>query len=137
VAGQAVIVTPRQHSGWRRDIEWERAAAYQYESWPQEVDRPLCWRRNSLAAMVGFEPVDGQSGDRRWHISVSHKSRVPTWEEMVRTAHDLRPGVVFVIGVPPRSMWMNVHPNVLHLWEVRDRNLIAQWRFEGRGDAPT
>ncbi len=133
-----LYVTPLQHSGWQRDLEWERAALAQFTEWPQDVERPVCFKRNSLAAMVGREPVarDGHD-DLRWHISVQHKGRVPTWEEMVRAAHDLRPGIVFVIGVPPRSMWMNVHPNVLHLWELRDENLVGQWRFEGRGDQPT
>jgi hypothetical protein len=75
--------------------------------------------------------------DERWHLSVSGRQRVPTWDEMAMTAHELRPGVPMVLGVPPRSQWMNVNEFVLHMWETKDTGLIEQWRFEGRGDAPT
>jgi hypothetical protein len=51
---------------------------------------------------------------------------------------------VFVIGVPPKSWWMNVHPHVLHLHETRDELLIAdvQGQRDGSGadvsdDKPT
>jgi hypothetical protein len=39
--------------------------------------------------------------------------------------------------VPPRSWWINVHPHVLHLYEIKDMALTAQWRAEARGDRPT
>lgn len=52
-------------------------------------------------------------------------------------AHDLRPGVPFCMGVPPRLWWMNVHPNVLHLWETRDDGLIEEWRANAQGHAPS
>jgi hypothetical protein len=51
--------------------------------------------------------------------------------------HALRPGVPFVLGIPPRSWWMNIHPHVLHAWETRDWLLIDQWRANRRGDAPS
>lgn len=73
----------------------------------------------------------------RWHISVSAEGDVPRWADLVAVAHRLRPGVAFVVGVPPRSWWVNLHPNVLHLWEVDDAALLAQWRSEARGDTPT
>jgi hypothetical protein len=99
------------------------------------VHPPRIYELGDLIALVGHEPVD--KGDPRWHISVRAKDRVPSWEELVFAAHSLRPGVVFVLGVPPRSWWMNVHPFVLHLWETNDVKLIGQWRFEARGDAPS
>jgi hypothetical protein len=37
----------------------------------------------------------------------------------------------------PRSWWINVHENCLHLWELRDANLEAQWRSEAQGHKPT
>jgi hypothetical protein len=110
--------------------------------WAQQcpgVPAPRRLTRGELAAMLGREPVgiDDDDSDPRWHISVSCADRLPTWAELVETAHLLRPGVCFVVGVPPRSWWMNVHPYCLHLWETRDANLIAQWRSEARGDAPS
>lgn len=71
---------------------------------------------------------------RRWHISVSNERHlrrghdVPTWRDFVAIVHQLRPGVAFVVGIPPRNMWMNKNPNVLHAVEVRDEVLMAEWR---------
>jgi hypothetical protein len=67
-------------------------------------------------------------GDERWHISISGPGRVPTWSEIAETCHELRPGVPFVLGVPPRSMWMNVHKDVLHALETKDDAMLEQWR---------
>jgi hypothetical protein len=105
------------------------------------VDPPKAYQHPSgLTAFVGREPL--ADDDWRWHISVRHgdpgtDGRIPTWEEVVQTAHELRPGVVFVIGVPPRSWWMNVHPHVLHLHETRDEPLIQQYRDNAMGAVPT
>jgi hypothetical protein len=127
--------TPARH-GWKRDMEWARAA--EAVTGPHPVMSPEHWRRGLLAAIVSRDPIsqNGKS-DLRWHISLQHRDRVPTWEELSRAAHELRPGVVFAAGVPPRSWWINIHPHVLHLWEIHDDNLAAQWRFERMGHEPT
>lgn len=103
---------------------------------------PRAYQKAGLTALVGREPFDHAGEDIRWHISVRYgdpgrDGRVPTWEELVQTAHELRPGVVFVVGVPPRSWWMNVHPNVLHLHETRDELLINQYRANAAGMVPS
>jgi hypothetical protein len=104
------------------------------------VEPPKAYRRGELTAFVGREPL--ADDDWRWHISLRYgdpgsNGRIPTWEELVCAAHDLRPGVVFVIGVPPRSWWMNVHPHVLHLHETRDEPLIEQFRVNAQDQVPT
>jgi hypothetical protein len=91
---------------------------------------PKRWQRTKgdpLWALVNREPT-GRGGDPRWHVSVSAQNRVPTWEEMVETVHALRPGVPFVLGIPPRSWWLNVHPHVLHAWETFDAELVEEWK---------
>lgn len=101
------------------------------------------WRSRPCRVYVSRDPygrLDDGSPDFRWHISVSQEmepSKVPPWGALVAIAHKVRPGVPLVVGVPPRSQWMNVHEGVLHLVEVKDPNLIAQWRFEARGDVHT
>lgn len=95
---------------------------------------------NGLTAIMCREPV--ADDDLRWHISVRYgdpgvNGRIPTWDELVNTAHELRPGVPFVIGIPPRSWWINVHPHVLHLYETRDEALVATWREERMAHQPT
>ena len=77
-------------------------------------------------------------GDERWHISVAGRdNKVPSWTTMAAVGHELRPGVPFAIGIPPKSWWINVHEGCLHLYEIKDANLIAQWRHEARGDKPS
>jgi hypothetical protein len=88
-----------------------------------------------LHALVSRE--EWRPGDERWHISFSGPDRVPTWNEIAEGCHELRPGVPFVLGVPPRSMWMNVHKDVLHAWESKDDAMIEQWKINARGDRPT
>lgn len=87
------------------------------------------------SVLMGRERI--ADSDPRWHISVAHPAHLPAWADLVAIAHRLRPGVVFVVGVPPRSWWINVHENCLHLWEMRDPNLEAQWRSESQGHRPT
>lgn len=99
---------------------------------------PHGFRLGPLAALVGREHIGGlPSGPLRWHVSVQHRDRVPTWEEMVKAAHELRPGVVFAIGVPPRSWWLNHHSHVLHLWETDDEGLVSEYRANAQGHLPT
>jgi hypothetical protein len=106
-----------------------------------DVPAPAHYRNpNGLTALVGREPV--ADDDWRWHISVRYgdpgiNGRIPTWEEMVNAAHELRPGVCFVIAVPPRSWWMNVHPDVLHLHEVHDPALVEEWRRNAMDSVPS
>lgn len=96
---------------------------------------PIMWQKGPVRALVGREVW--RDGSTRWHISASCEDRVPNWEELVAAAHDLRPGVPFCMGVPPRSWWLNVHPHVLHLWETRDAGLVEQWRDNAQGHTPT
>jgi hypothetical protein len=81
--------------------------------------------------------VNGAEPDWRWHVSVAGPEAVPPWDALVAIVHEVRPGVPFVVGIPPASWWMNVHPNVLHANETKDPNLIAQWRAERAGHEPT
>ena len=109
------------------------------------VPAPVVYTHSKLGltAMVGREPVGVHKEaleDLRWHISMRAQDRIPKWEELVEAAHQLRPGVVFCVPLPPRTWWINVHEHVLHLWEIRDTNLENQWRSEHQatgGDRPT
>ena len=63
------------------------------------------------------------SGERsifnEWeHVSVSHRGRCPSWEEM-RDVKDLfwAEDECVVQFHPPKSEYVNIHPYVLHLWK--------------------
>ena len=121
--------------------------SWQQQPVPERVREAITGRVGTPAVRFYVHTTDGSEAllsrdsideeDERWHISVAGRGRVATWDELVEAAHEIRPGVVFVVGVPPRSWWMNVHPNVLHLWELKDENLAEQWLFERMGMKPT
>lgn len=69
----------------------------------------------------------------RWHLSVAHRDRIPTWFELGFARDCLVPADVWmVVPHPPRRFWVNVNPHVLHLWEVRDQPLQDIWRADGQ-----
>ena len=127
-------------------IEWAETALPEgfADKWSRHfgasASLPHAYKRGELYALVSRDVI--AHGDARWHISLRYgepgeNGRVPSWGELVECGHRLRPGVPFVVGVPPRSWWINVHPHVLHLWESKDKNLVEMWRAESRGDQPT
>jgi hypothetical protein len=99
------------------------------------LDAQVDTRRYSV--IVSRDPLNGDITDLRWHVSIAGERDVPRWADLAAIAHEVRPGVPFAIGIPPRSWWMNVHEHCLHLWEVKDENLLAQWQAERMGHIPT
>ena len=54
-----------------------------------------------------------------WHLSVSHRNRYPTWDEMKAIRYTLLPDEkTFAILFPPMAQYVNVHRNCFHLHEV-------------------
>lgn len=72
----------------------------------------------SLVIIISAEAYDG----KRWlHLSCSHRQRLPKWSELVE-AKELFLGVeryAYQV-VPPRSRYVNIHRNVLHLFTCLD-----------------
>lgn len=93
----------------------------------------------AYSVIAAREDISGgdQIPDERWHISIAGEEDVPSWGHLAAIAHRVRPGVPLVVGVPPKSWWLNVHPHTLHLFETKDPNLVAQWRHERQGHTPT
>lgn len=57
--------------------------------------------------------------DRIWHLSISHKSRLPTWHELIEARYRLVPDEAeMAILLPSRAEYVNLHPNCLHLYQV-------------------
>jgi hypothetical protein len=129
-------------NGWHM-VDLPLAFVQRWREENPDVEPPRAYRRGELTAFMGREPLGPYDDpDMRWHISLRYghpgvNGRVPTWEELVFAAHELRPGVPFVVGIPPRSWWMNVHPDVLHLYETRDDALVESWRGQAQAHAPT
>jgi hypothetical protein len=128
---------------WTRDFEGERLVRVvfvQQHGWPEQLARTLTAYNGEggFAAFVNREHAGGRdTAPLRWHVSVKGPGRPPTWDELVASVHALRPGVCFVVGIPPRSWWMNVHPDVLHAWETTDEQIVEEFHVNARGDRPT
>ena len=72
---------------------------------------------NNLAVMCGREPL-GPQGQMRWHLSVSHHKRNPTWEEIRDLRYALIPDEVMVaMFLPPKKDYVDVHHYCFHLYE--------------------
>ena len=58
------------------------------------------------------------------HVSVSHKSRCPTWPEMC-VIKDIffEEEECCVEYHPAKSNYVNIHPNCLHIWKPQNRSI--------------
>jgi hypothetical protein len=55
----------------------------------------------------------------RWHLSISHPSRYPTWDEIKQARYKLIPNeVTMAMILPPAEQFVSLHPNCFHLHEI-------------------
>lgn len=76
---------------------------------------PNCraFRLGECFVLVGQAPRDG------WHLSISHPSRIPTWEELRSARYRLLPDDLTMGALlPPSTHLLNAHPFCLHLWQI-------------------
>ena len=60
----------------------------------------------------------------RWHLSIAHPSRLPTWREVAEARYTLLPGdLVVAMILPPKASYVNLHENCFQMIEVRDPEL--------------
>ena len=66
-----------------------------------------------LKVIVSHDDVIG------WHLSISHPSRYPMWDEIREARYDLVPDEAYMaIIMPPKSEYVNVCETCFHLFEV-------------------
>lgn len=113
-------------AGWRRlsDIVFENEAGELNGNWYEDL----------TGLRVGLSVEKEQDG--RWwvHLSVSHRDRLPKWKEFVMVKEIFigrdRPAVQVL---PERAKWVNIHPNVLHLFSPLDNDLPLPDFTRGKG----
>ena len=60
-------------------------------------------------------PFNGEG----WHISISHPTRYPTWDEIAKARYDLLPNeITMAMILPPRGEYVNVHSFCFHLHQI-------------------
>lgn len=101
---------------------------------PEAVDLPLPaglplhpstrrYRFRDCAVLVSREPASFSrvviAARTRWHLSISHPSRYPTWDEIRDACWELIPGDVTMAQlVVPKGEHVNVNKTCFHLWQV-------------------
>ena len=88
------------------------------------------YRMNGCSVFVAREPngfrtsVIERPGERplRWHMSIAHRHRYPTWDEIATAREALLPNDLTFAQILPAAWdeYVNLHPNCFHLWEVHD-----------------
>ncbi len=81
---------------------------------------PFCraYRFGECFVLVGKEPT-GVFGRKRWHLSISHPERYPTWDEIREARYRFIPDAVMVgMLLPPQKEYVNLHENCFHLYEI-------------------
>src|SRR5262245_66359753 len=56
-----------------------------------------------------------------WHLSIAHRRRYPTWDEIADARYELVPDdVTMAMLLPPPGEYVNLHEHCFHLWEIGD-----------------
>lgn len=82
------------------------------------VARVFKWR--SFKVLLGRDPRH-EGDELQWHMSISHPTRYPKWDEIKEARYKFCPDEVTMgMLLPPKADYVNHHPNCFHLWEVKD-----------------
>jgi hypothetical protein len=90
--------------------------------------------RNILTQATVIISAARERDGRNWiHFSIAHPVRMPTWNELV-AAKELFLGqeVLAIQVIPPRSRYINLHPNCLHLWRCLDGDPVPDFARGGK-----
>ena len=61
-----------------------------------------------------------------WHISISHRHRLPTWDEIADVRYALVPDdVTMAMLLPPSNQYVNEHEFCMHCWQIDDKRMFA------------
>lgn len=76
------------------------------------------YQMGSLRIIVGHEATEY---GKRWHLSISHPTRYPKWDEIKAARMRYIPqSVTMAMFLPGEANYVNIHPNCFHLWETRE-----------------
>jgi len=85
---------------------------------------PKAFRLGECFILVGRERG-------KWHLSISHPTRLPTWEEIKMARYALIPDNVWMaMLLPPSGAYINICENCFHLWEVNEGEFVCTRSFE-------
>ncbi len=99
---------------WRTIADPETYRRIVREKCGREDTRPTtAYQCGKLRVLVSHDEAFG------WHLSISHPSRYPMWDEIREARYDLVPDEAYMaIIMPPKSEYVNVCKTCFHLFEV-------------------
>ena len=72
------------------------------------------FKEDDLIIMVSID-------DGMWHLSISHKNRYPTFDEIRDARYKYIPDEVTMAMIyPPKAEYINVCETCFHLWEIKE-----------------
>jgi len=88
---------------------------------------------NQQRKLAAIFSVEREADGKRWiHVSVSHRDRVPTWDELTSAKRWLLGPDRWAISIlPPEAEYVNDHPYCLHLWHCLDGGVVPDMRKGG------
>jgi hypothetical protein len=70
------------------------------------------YRMGPCAILVAIE-------DGKWHLTISRKDKLPSWEEVRDARYALVPDeVTMAMLLPPKDEYVNLHEYCLGLWQI-------------------
>lgn len=93
------------------------------------------YERNHTRIRVGTSVAYEDDGKRWIHISMSHRKRMPTHDEMLEVKNFFIGDDRYAMQVfPPKDMYVNQHPFCLHLWHCLDGHPLPEFShvFNGK-----
>jgi hypothetical protein len=86
---------------------------------PSPVNGTRAYCFGGCAVMIAMEP-SGPMATLLWHMSISHPTRYPTWDEIRDARYTLCPkNITMAMLLPPENEYVNAHPNCFHLYEIK------------------
>lgn len=84
----------------------------------REIQSPVpgckAWQLGQCTVFAGVELG-------MWHLSISHPTRYPSWDEIKEARYRFVPNeVTMAMLLPPREEYINIHSNCFHLHELRE-----------------
>jgi hypothetical protein len=103
------------------------------KNWEQHQYGPAGFWYAAPGGMDVIESVgDPHEDGSEWlHISASYPDRVPSWEDLRFLKSALvGPDADAIIVFPKQREYVNIHPNVLHLWSRLDADSAPHFAME-------
>lgn len=100
------------------------------------VDHPFGWEAYQADVADGHLSVLITDEPTGLHLSISHRTnearpqpgRYPTWDEIADARERFLPDDrTFVMHLPPKAEYVNLHSTTFHLWELQavERGLVT------------